>query len=219
MKELGRRSAKRSLIDHSYKGNKYIWNDHILKRNGKIVVGSNEELRKQLITYFYNEEIRGHSGIHVTTKKLSEVFYWKGLKKIVKQLFRERDACQRQKLDLIAYPGLTDPLPISGKVCASQAAQVFLDSVYKLHGLPESIISDRDKVCLLPNTPIHVPYVPGDSIVENVDRTLQIREEWTNRHVKEDTREVYVDLITRFPEFDAFLEDKKVFKRDGFDTS
>ena len=138
---------------------------------------------------------------------------------------------------------------------ASQVAQVFLDGFYRLHGLPQSIVSDRDKIflsnfwkslfselkvqlkmstayhpqtdgqtevvnrCLgcylrcmcgekpkewtkwLPlaefwyNTnfhsaiqttpyevvycqtpPIHIPYVPGDSRVESVDRTLQTRE-------------------------------------------
>ncbi|GKE74658.1 retrotransposable element Tf2 [Tanacetum coccineum] len=142
---------------------------------------------------------------------------------------------------------------------ASQVAQVFLDGVYKLHGLPESIVSDKDKVflstfwkslfsslkvklklstayhpqtdgqtevmnrCLgcylrcmcgekpkewvrwLPfaefwyntnfhsaiNTthyeavycqtpPLHISYIPGDSRVENVDKTLQNREEVIN---------------------------------------
>nr|GEX91946.1 Ty3/gypsy retrotransposon protein [Tanacetum cinerariifolium] len=109
---------------------------------------------------------------------------------------------------------------------ASQVAQLFLDNIYKLHGLPESIVSDRDNVfikvlnkslecylrCIcgekpkewckwLPlakwwyntnyhstlNTtpyeilygqipPIHIPYVPGESRVDTVDRTLAARE-------------------------------------------
>ncbi|GJY70597.1 putative mitochondrial protein [Tanacetum coccineum] len=65
-------------IDHfslNYKGNKYNWIDGVLKRKGKVVVGGDEELRKNLIKYFHNEAIESHSGVHVNTKKLSAVFY------------------------------------------------------------------------------------------------------------------------------------------------
>ena len=37
-------------------------------------------------------------------------------------------------------------MPLSHPCSAAQVAQVFQDHVYKLHGLPESIITDRDKV-------------------------------------------------------------------------
>ncbi|GKE02245.1 retrotransposon-related protein, partial [Tanacetum coccineum] len=37
-------------------------------------------------------------------------------------------------------------IPMSHPYSATQVAQVFLDNVYKLHGLPKTIISDRDKV-------------------------------------------------------------------------
>ncbi|GKC71071.1 reverse transcriptase, partial [Tanacetum coccineum] len=128
-----------------------------------------------------------HSGAHVTMKKLGSLFYWNGLKKMVKHMVRDCDVCQRQKPDLSAYPSFIQPLPIPERIwkeisvdfieklpishgksvilvvvdrlskyahfiplahpfTASQVAQVFLDQVYKLHGLPESIVSDKDKV-------------------------------------------------------------------------
>ncbi|GKA27150.1 ty3-gypsy retrotransposon protein [Tanacetum coccineum] len=249
-----------SLLDQSYKGNKYIWINGVLKRKGNVVVGGNEQLRKDLIKHFHSEAIGGHSGVHVTTKKLSAVFYLKGLKKMMKQLVRECDICQRQKPDLSAYPGLIQPLPIPGRIwtevtmdfieklplshrksvimvvvdrlskyahfmalshpfSASQVAQVKLkfSSAYHPQKDGQTEVVNRCLGCYLRcmsgekpkewvkwlalaefwyntnfhsaiNTtpyeavycqtpPIHIPYVPGESKVEGVERTLRTREE------------------------------------------
>nr|GEY87460.1 hypothetical protein [Tanacetum cinerariifolium] len=241
--DLDTQNLIKSLEHYSYKGNKYSWTGEILKRKGKVVVGNDPEQRKELVQHFHDEAIGGNFGAHVTMKKLGSLFYWKCHKKMVKQMIRDCNVCQRQKPDLSAYP-------------ASQVTQIFLDQVYKLHGLPESTVSDRDKVflsnfwkalfaelkvklklstayhpqtdgqtevvnkslgCYLrcmcgekPNewvkwlflaefwyninyhtstkttlyeavywqTPhIYVPYIPGDSRVEELDRTLQARKE------------------------------------------
>ena len=37
-------------------------------------------------------------------------------------------------------------IPLSHPYTAASIAQVFMDNVYKLHGLPTSIVLDRDKV-------------------------------------------------------------------------
>nr|GEU94378.1 retrotransposable element Tf2 [Tanacetum cinerariifolium] len=156
-----------SLENHSYKGNKYSWTGKILKRKEKVVVGNDPELRKELVQHFHDETIGGHSVAHVTMKKLGSLFYWKGLKNMVKQMIRDCDVCQRQKPDLSAYPGLIQPLPIPEIIWkeismdfieklptsheTSQVAQVFIDQVYKLHGLPEYIteVVNRSLGCYL----------------------------------------------------------------------
>nr|GEX50732.1 hypothetical protein [Tanacetum cinerariifolium] len=251
------------------KGNKYSWTSGILKRKGKVVVGNDLELRKELVHHFHDEAISGYSGAHVTMKKLGSLFYWKCLKKMVKQMIRDcnisMDFIEKlptsygKSVILVVVDRLSKYahfIPLTHPFTASQVAQVFLDQVYKLHGFPESIVSDRDKVflsnfwkalfaelkvklklsttyhpqtngptevvnrslgCYLrcmcgekpkewvkwlplaefwyntnyhtsPKTtpyevvycqtpPIHVPYIRGDSTVEEVDRTLQAREE------------------------------------------
>lgn len=37
-------------------------------------------------------------------------------------------------------------IPLSHPFIAMQVAQAYMDNVYKLHGLPESIIFDKDKI-------------------------------------------------------------------------
>ncbi|GJU05072.1 putative mitochondrial protein [Tanacetum coccineum] len=107
-----------------------VWEktDGVLKRKGRVVVGNDLELRKELIKYFHNEAIGGHSRVYVSTKKLNAVFYWKGLKKMVKQWVRECDIFQRQKPDLSAYPRLIQPLPIPERVWI----EVTMDFIEKL---------------------------------------------------------------------------------------
>ncbi|GKB65752.1 retrotransposable element Tf2 [Tanacetum coccineum] len=94
-------------------------------------------------------------------------------------------------------------IPLSHPYIATDVAQVFLDNIYKLHGLPNTIASDRDKVLLstfwkelfklmqvyvwgtaktfdgvgLSELSGGSPYVVGgDSRVELVDRSLTARE-------------------------------------------
>ena len=167
--------------------NKYEWVNQQLRRKGKLVVGNNMELRKEILTTFHNGPVGGHVGIQATRQKICSLFYWRGLKKEIKQWVRNCDTCQRSKPDLSAYPGLQQPLPVPNSVwssismdfveglpksqgksviwvvvdrlskyahfialthpfTATQVAQSFLDNIYKLHGLPNNIVSDRDKI-------------------------------------------------------------------------
>ncbi|XP_047251512.1 uncharacterized protein LOC124886667 [Capsicum annuum] len=54
---------------------------------------------------------------------------------------------------------------------AQSVAKSFLDGVFKLHGMPVTMTSDRD-----PKPLVHFPYLVGESAVEMVDRDLAARE-------------------------------------------
>ncbi|GJY84780.1 ty3-gypsy retrotransposon protein, partial [Tanacetum coccineum] len=168
---------------------KFSWQNEQLRRNGRLVIGYDAKLRAELLKYYHNELMGGHSGVDPTYKRLKSAFYWKGMKRSVKEHIRICNICQCHKPDLALYPSLLQPLSIPTKIWtdismdfieslpsshgkivilvvvdrlskyshfiplshlfkAAQIAQVFLDSIYKLHGLPQTITSDRDKVIL-----------------------------------------------------------------------
>ena len=167
----------------------YSWVNETLIRKGKVVVGQEPALQKQLIGLYHNSAVGGHSGATVTSKKLGQVFYWKKLQKMVRQYVRECPTCQQNKSENVKTPGLLQPLPIpyapfidismdfieglprsEGKevifvvvdrfskyahfmalphpYSAATVAKSFMDNVYKLHGMPATIVSDRDTIFL-----------------------------------------------------------------------
>lgn len=91
---------------------KYIWDGAVLRRKGLLVVINSKELLWDLFYYFHNGPLGGHSGIHATRNRFGSLLYWKGLTKDVKTWVEECLTCQRCKVDLVALPGLLQPLPI-----------------------------------------------------------------------------------------------------------
>ena len=86
------------------------------KRKGKLVVGQNDELRHNLIKMVHTSPFGGHSGVEVTYKKLACWFYWKGIKKEVRNWVRACGICQRCKPILQSPARSLQPLPILGAI-------------------------------------------------------------------------------------------------------
>ncbi|GJW90610.1 retrotransposon-related protein [Tanacetum coccineum] len=132
-----------------------------------------------------------NSGIQATIKKLGSLLYWKKLSKDVKTFVRKCDvlwqdvsmdfidglpSSHRKLVILVVVDRLTRYalfIALSHPYTTVQVAQVFLDHVYKLHGMPATIDSDRDKMFgVLHESPtFHIPYIEGSSSVDLVDRT------------------------------------------------
>ncbi|WMV29813.1 hypothetical protein MTR67_023198 [Solanum verrucosum] len=90
----------------------FNYSSGILRRKGKVYVGSTGGLRQQLITTFHDSPVGGHSGQLGTYKRLAQVFYWPGMRQMVIQHVEAYDVCQRSKDENVPYPGLLQPLPI-----------------------------------------------------------------------------------------------------------
>ncbi|GAB4836211.1 hypothetical protein Ancab_039524 [Ancistrocladus abbreviatus] len=180
-----------AIIDSLKKGEnkhaKYTWQQGILRRNGKIVVGNSPELREKIIHSLHASAHGGHSGGTATTKRIASLFYWKGMRRAVRVFIRGCDTCQQYKYEAIAPPGLLQPLPIPASIwtevsmdfieglpvshgktvilvvvdrlskyghfialahpyTAAVVARAYTDHVFRLHGRPKTIVSDRDPI-------------------------------------------------------------------------
>jgi len=110
---------------------KYQCVNQQLRRMGKLVVGPDEDLRRQILYWVHTSPQGGHSGRDATLKRLKQLVFWKGMTKAVQQFIRQCTTCQACKYDTSAYPGLLQPLPIP--------EEVWLDiSMDFIEGLPKS---------------------------------------------------------------------------------
>ncbi|GJW84484.1 reverse transcriptase [Tanacetum coccineum] len=179
-------SALKSVITSLQQGNsknsRYTWSANELRRKGKLVVGNDEQLRLKLISHLHDSPTGGHFGGGVLGVD-------------------EGGAGDEGGVGAGGKGKPAGGTLVMGAACGGCS---FLDNVYKLHGLPSTIVSDRDKVFLslfwqslfkmlkvqlCMSTPYH-PQSDGQTktvnkyvetylrcMTELVDRTLHAREQ------------------------------------------
>uniref|UniRef100_J3NB79 Integrase catalytic domain-containing protein n=1 Tax=Oryza brachyantha TaxID=4533 RepID=J3NB79_ORYBR len=143
----------------------YSLRDGIIRYKQRIWLGNCEPLQHRVLSALHSAPLGGHSGFPVTYARVKGLFSWKGLKSCTRRFVQSCSVCQQAKPERLKYPGL--PLssrfncilvvvdkfsryahfvPLAHPFIAPQIASAYVDSIYKLHGLPAAIISDRDRI-------------------------------------------------------------------------
>ncbi|GJT70406.1 transposon ty3-I gag-pol polyprotein [Tanacetum coccineum] len=123
-----------------------------------------------------------HYGVEATYERLKVVFYWKGIKKSVKEHERVCNICECYKPDLASYPGLPSPVTETRSLLALFGRNYLrnweLLYNYQLPTIlkPMDIQKWSTDVVYGQKPPTHVSYMAEDSHVEAMDRTLVARE-------------------------------------------
>ena len=162
----------------------FTWEEGLLRRKGKVVVGQNGALQAQIVKWFHSSGLGGHSGVHATYQRVSSILYWRGLWKTVREFVRNCITCQQNKSEHVLSPGMLQPLPVPKSIFSDitmdvieglpksggkdvimvvvdrltkyghfialshpftvhTVAVAYLDHVFKLHGNPTTMVSDR----------------------------------------------------------------------------
>ncbi|POM63065.1 Pol protein, partial [Phytophthora palmivora] len=139
----------------------------------RVVVPNNEDLKYGILLEAHDAPMSGHLGREKTYQMVSQTFWWPRMytwrvklsgnaSAPLQSLPVPADCRKLMSLDFVFglpadVKGNTGILvfvcrlskmvhlaPVRDKVTGKQAAQLFLDSVFRYHGLPETIVSDRD---------------------------------------------------------------------------
>ncbi|OMO96556.1 reverse transcriptase [Corchorus capsularis] len=144
----------------------YSISDGLLFYQGKIVIPEGHELQSQLLHEYHGTPTGGHAGISKTYSRLAAIFFWPQMRKSVHTFVQSCQICQQD----ISMDFITSLPPSNGKttiwvivdrlskyahfialpssVTAASLAELFSKEICKLHGVPRSIVSDRDSLFL-----------------------------------------------------------------------
>ncbi|CEO95067.1 hypothetical protein PBRA_009599 [Plasmodiophora brassicae] len=136
--------------------------DGILYRDDRVVV-SGDDCKLEILKSLHDAQTAGHFGLGKTLHLVLREFWWPGLRDYVKHYIKSCDVCCRSKTPRHKPSGLLMPLPLPTQLWSSismdfimahfipcketttaeQLADLFLSNVFRLHGLPDDVTSDR----------------------------------------------------------------------------
>lgn len=81
--------------------------------------------RRPVLQWYHHSNEGGHPGYLKTYRRICWNFWWKGMKRDIKQHIAACDVCQRNKSESVAPPGLLQTLPIPEK----KWTNIFMDFI------------------------------------------------------------------------------------------
>ena len=96
-------------------GNLFLRPHRLILFKNRVVVPPSSPLISQSLHEFHNTPSGGHAGVLRTFKRLSQVFYWPSMLKIVESFVALCDICQRAKASSLLPIGVLHPLHVPKK--------------------------------------------------------------------------------------------------------
>ncbi|KAL5815789.1 hypothetical protein ACOSQ3_024167 [Xanthoceras sorbifolium] len=146
-----------------------IRTDGIVCFRDRICIPENEELRKMILTEAHSSSYAMHPGSTKMYRDLKTQYWWSGMKKDVIEFVNRCLTCQQVKAEHQVPSGLLQPiaipewnkhdaiwvivdrltksahfLPVRTDYSLDRLAELYIREIVRLHGVPVSIISDRD---------------------------------------------------------------------------
>ncbi|MCO5571653.1 hypothetical protein L7F22_025400 [Adiantum nelumboides] len=118
----------------------YILKDSFIMMHGKLCV--TKQLRPKVLVESHAPPYAGHRGIDATVKAVETFFYWPALRRDVDAYVRSCLVCQKVKFD--RFSKQAHFIPVRKKIKPEHMVKIFMQNIFKYHGMPQSIVSDRD---------------------------------------------------------------------------
>ncbi|KAA0036538.1 pol protein [Cucumis melo var. makuwa] len=149
---------KRSMVETGQGEDFSISSDDGLMFEGRLCVPEDSAVKTELLTEAHSSPFTMHPGSTKMYQDLRSVYWWRGMKREVADFVSRCLVCQQVKAPRQCPAGLLQPLSVPGwkltksthfvpgksTYTANKWGQLYMTEIVRLHGVPVSIISDRD---------------------------------------------------------------------------
>ncbi|KAL0449159.1 UNVERIFIED_CONTAM: putative mitochondrial protein [Sesamum latifolium] len=135
-------------VKRGKKSNFSIRDDGVIVNGERICVPDVEGLRREILQEAHNAPYSMHPGTTKMYRNLTQYYWWQTMKKDVAEFVAKCMICQQVKAEHQApadrLTKLAHFLPIRLGDSLDKLAELYVSEIIRLHGVPISIVSDRD---------------------------------------------------------------------------